>query len=115
MICYLGDIICTEAYQEIEENGMTPLHLACWHQNRNVVKYVLRKYKNATTVHGRNNNLPFHLACNWYEHLRTGVMHILLNMFRGALLCKTNNDNSLPLHYFMQSKPTSTNDLFFLT
>jgi len=41
MILYLGEIICTEAYQEMEENSMSLLQLACWHQNENIVKYVL--------------------------------------------------------------------------
>jgi len=38
MISYLGNIIRNEAYQEMEENGMMLLHLACWHQNKNIVK-----------------------------------------------------------------------------
>ncbi len=42
-------------------------------------------------------------------------MHIFLNTFRDALCCKTNHDNSPPLHYFVQSNPTSTDKLFFLT
>jgi len=78
MLYYLGNIICNKAYQETEENGMTPLHLACWHQNRDIVIYVLGKYNNAITLHDTNRNLPFHLACNQYEHLQSGVMHILL-------------------------------------
>jgi len=63
----------------------------------------------------QNINLPKHVACNQYEHLPTHVMHILLNMFRDALWCKPNHDNSLPLHYFVKRNPTSNNKLFFLT
>jgi len=102
--------------QETEENGMMPLHLACWHQNKQIVMYVLEKYNNATTVHNRNRNYPFNLTCDWYECLPTGIVHILLkNTFRDALCWITNHDNSLPLHYCVQSNPTSTHKLFFLT
>jgi len=93
---------------------LTPLHLACLHQNKNIVEYVLQKCIDATKVHDRNRKHPFHLACNWDEHLPTAIMHSILNTFVDALLCKT-NDNSLPLQYYVQSNPTSNNKLFFLT
>jgi len=71
-------------------NDMTPMHLACWHQNKNNVQYVLQKCINATHVCDRNKKIPFHLACDQYAHLPTAIMHTFLNTYRDALLCKIN-------------------------
>jgi len=98
-----------------EENSMLPLHLACWKQNGDIVTYVFGKYNNATTLQDIDNNLQIHWACLWHDHLPITIMHRLLDIFRCSLLCKTRNDTSLPLHYFLQSSSSSNNELFFLT
>jgi len=52
MIYYLGNLIWSKAYQETEENGMMPLHLACCKQNGDIVTYIFGKCNNATTLQG---------------------------------------------------------------
>jgi len=58
---------------------MTLLHLACWNQtSKDIFMYVLQKYKNVTTFYNIDKILPFQLACIWYEHLPTTILHKLL-------------------------------------
>jgi len=63
--------------------------------------YVLEKRKKATTFQDIDEKISFHLACIW--HLPATIMHKLLDAFKDVLWSKTKHDESLPLHYFLQT------------
>jgi len=56
----LGNVIRIGAYQETDRNGLMPLHVACLHQQENIVEYVLQKCIKATQICDRNRKYPFH-------------------------------------------------------
>jgi len=62
----LLDTIDEELLQQMVDNGMILLHLACWHQYEDIILSVLTKHADAAKMVNNERNLPFHLACGQY-------------------------------------------------
>jgi len=50
LIKLLLDTVDMQLLKQTADNGMTPLHLACWHQNDVIISSVLKKYVDAVRL-----------------------------------------------------------------
>ncbi len=96
------------------DNGMTPLHFTCLHQNDAIILSVWTKYAGAANMVDNERNLPFHFACGWYPVLKSNTLHMLLNSFPESA-ARTTSNNSLPIHLYVEAKPKGNEELLFLT
>jgi len=81
LINLLLDTVHKELLQQMADNGMTPLHFACLHQNDAIILSVLTKNAHAANMVDNERNLPFHFSCGWYPVLESNTLHTLLNSF----------------------------------
>jgi len=59
-------------------------------------------------------NFSLYLTCSQYPVLKTTIMHTLLNTYPESVLMMTEN-NSLPIHLYIEAKPKGKEELLFLT
>jgi hypothetical protein len=90
------------AVTNLDNRGMTPLHVACQHHNSpKVVEYLIGL--NATVslrAIDFNSNALLHHACRGANH---NIIALLLEKFGAASVSKRNLHNKLPIHLLLES------------
>jgi len=114
LINLLLDTVDEELLQQTADSGMTPLHFACLHQNDASILAVLTKNEIAAKMLDNQRKLPLHFACGQYSVLKTTILHTLLNNYPESVSKMTEN-NSLPIHLYIEAKPKGKEELLFLT
>ena len=76
-----------------DEDGNTPLHCACKHNLKDVVKYLTLNFKCDLTIQNKGNELPLHLACSTNLETVRMVSDSQLN-----LNSQTKEEGNTPLH-----------------
>jgi serine/threonine protein kinase len=84
--------------KQIPVNGLTPLHAAVWHSNRQVIELLLKKGANPNAK-DKDGNTPLHTAV--LSKKRGNVEQLLR---AGSNVNSLNNSGQIPLHY--ASHPT---------
>jgi len=97
-----------------DENGMTPLHLACLHHNASIIIKVHNKNKKAIRLTDKERNVPFHFACGRSPMLATNTLHDLLNAWTECVVQRS-SDGSIPLHCIVEARPTGKDALLFIS
>ena len=80
-----------------DNQGFTPLHLACQFGDLNIVKYLVEQDETSLTTVDSMGNLPIHHAC--LEGKPDIVNHILKTTDHGVSL--RNNVGRLPIELFL--------------
>ena len=84
-----------QALEEQDDDGMTPLHLACKLQPERTILYIYREFKDAIFMKDKCLCLPIHLASARFELCTPQVAQILVSEYPA---CVWDANGNLPIH-----------------
>jgi len=96
LINNLLDTLNVELLEQMLYNCLTPLHLACWHQNEDIIISILRKHMDAAKILDKERGVSFHLACGQYPILQMNIIDTLMDTHPQSVSMMTNKRSLQP-------------------
>ena len=97
-----------EVLKAVDENGSTPLHLACESGKEEIVEFLISSGANITAVNSRGE-IPLHVAS---QQTSVAIVQLLLDSGDHKMIEQMDNHGYTPLHHAAMNN--QTNQINFL-